>query len=254
MKLLFKNHYAEMQKVKVVALCVVCVLIGFSCKNKNEDKPPLSNEHIYAKVENPSNYSNVVEVKLMGFDRNLGKNVDLAHGDWKNGGFAIDLPKTLTPDYLYALINSGGLPTTITGTPSTLNISNKNAKIMNAEFWRVDKDGNMFSHFYPFKIDKDGNAKSAFYTYVDSDVTISGYIEGVVVIAEFDEDKNADFLYQWEKTTTYSIQWKKGWNVWCLSGSLSKTDRQITEQWTTVPVSELKWYGGDDLWKLDFYQ
>jgi hypothetical protein len=189
----------------------------------------------------------------MVYDLSVGWEVEFASGDWKDGGFTIEPSKTLAPNYLYALINNSGQPTTIINPQSTVTISNKNVKLMNASFWGVDKDGNVVTHFYPFRIDEDGNAKEAFYTYVDSDVTIFGRNEGWTIITEYDKDKHADIWYEWKKNTTYSIKWKKGWNVWCLSGSRSTTKRTITEQWSTTPVSGLKWYGGEDLWKLEFY-
>jgi len=130
-----------------------------------------------------------------------------------------------------------------------MTISNMNANVGNVDFWGADKVGNVVAHFYPFRIDEDGNAQQAIYTYVDSDVTISGYVETRRMISEYDEDKNANIWYEWKVTIIYSIKWEKGWNVWNYSSSSSLEDRTITEQWTTIPVSELKWYGDLDLWK-----
>ena len=251
------NHFARIQKSAIAILCVVCTLFCFSCTSKSEgglnDGPLLSENQITVKVENALKYSNVVEVKLMGFDRSSDRNVELARGEWIDGGFAIELPKTLSSNYLYALINNNGLPATIIiYTPSTFAITNKNIKLTNVEFWGVDKDGNVVTHFYPFKIDEGGNAESAFLTYVDSDVTISGYNVGGVAFTEFDEERNADIWYSWQKTTTYSINWKKGWNIWCRSNfKYDSTERTIKEEWSTIPASGLKWYGGEDLWKLN---
>ena len=240
-------------KRKILILTAL-LLVFTSCNKDNDIKVnEFVPQTINAKVENAAEYSNIVEVKLMVYDSSAGWEVELARGEWKDGGFSIELPKTLAPNCLYALINNSGQPSTIINPPSTVTISNKNVKLTNASFWGIDKNGNVVTHFYFFKIDEDANAKRAFYTYVDADVSISGHIKGEVAICEQDEDTNADIFYVWKKNTTYSIKWKKGWNVWCLSGSKSRTERIITEQWSTPPVSELKWYGGEDLWKLVFY-
>ena len=213
---------------------------NFEPDDKEISKPD-DELYIHAKVEYASNYSNAVGVKLMGFDRSIDKNIELARGEWKDDGFTIVLPKTLEPNYLHALINNNGLQTTISDTPLTMTISNKNVKVGNVNFWGVNKEGNWVTYFYPFIIDEDGYAKSAFYTYVDSDVTISGYSETEVAIARYDKDKEENIWYLYKKTTTYSIEWKKGWNVWYLSSITSSSERTVTEKWSTISVSQLKW-------------
>jgi len=260
MKFAIKNLFAHTQKLSCVILYILYFLAS-SCGNSNSTEsidekeintPPEKQDelYLYAKVENASKYSNIVAVKLMGVDRSIEIDSELARGEWKDGDFSIVLPKTLNPKYFHALINNNGLPTTIINTPSTMTISNKIVKVGNANFCGVDKDDKLVTHFFPFKIDENGNAMSAFFTYVDSDVTISGYDETGVVITEYDEDKNADILYVWKKTTTYSVEWKTGWNVWCLSSFQSVPEKTINEKWSSIPSSILKWYGSEDLWEL----
>jgi len=202
--------------------------------------------HTSARVENASKYSDVVEVKLIVYDLSTDRYVEVARSNWKDGGFTIILPKALDPNYLHSFIHYDGLPSTITHVSSTLTISNKNVKILNvSDFIGVDKDGNAVTRFYPFKVDKDGNFNVVRFIYVDSDATISGYIKTETAIAEFDDDKNGDIWYVWEKTMNFSLKWKKGWNVWLHSRSYTKTERTIIEQWTTTSESELKWSGED---------
>ena len=261
MKSSIKYRFLCIQNFSGVILCMLFYL-ALGCENSNTTggadeneiiTPPEEQNELYicAKVENASKYSNIVAVKLMGVDRSIEKDVELARFDFKDGGFTIVFPKTLSSKYLHAFINNNGLPVTIINTPSTMSISNKNIKVENANFWGVDNDGNLVTHFFPFKIDNDGNAISAFFTYVDSDVTISGYGETEVAITEYEEADNAYVWYVWKKTTTYSIEWKEGWNVWCLSSFQSVQERTITEKWTSIPSSILKWYGGEDLWSLN---
>ena len=209
--------------------------------------------HLYAKVENASEYSNVVEVLLMGYDGS--KFIELACGEWKDGGFTIKLPKILEPNYLHTLINNSGAETTIIDLSLTVTISNKNVKVMSTEFWGIDKDGYVVTCFYPFKIDEKDNVKSVVYTYVDSDVSISGYTEreGVIPV-KLDELLLLDIQYVWWKkiTAIYSVEWNKGWNVWNYSCFDNIPERVATEKWTTTPISNLKWYGSeDDLWRIN---
>ena len=224
----------------ILATLLSCVfLIG--CKKENDDtlSGAIVDGKITAKVENASGCSNVVEVKLRVNDlHGAGLPIELARGDWKDGGFTIELPKTLDPNYLRALVNYDGL---IIGTPSTMTISNKNVKFALANLLGFDKDGNVIANFYPYNAYEDG--KIVFLIYVDSDVTISGYDKGEVIGHCDGGDMYLEVLCIWKKTTTYSIKWEKGWNVWCLSRSESIKKRTITEKWSTIPVSELKWYG-----------
>lgn len=234
------------------SIIVFAVTMLFGCIDNNDYTDADTKSSIFVKVENASKYSHIVEVKLMCYDKSKDRSIELASGDWKDDGFTIVLPKTLEPNYFNALVNNGeiGFPTII-NTSSTMNINNKNVKVGSVNFWGVDKDGNWVTHFYPFEIDKDGDAKSAFYTFVDADVTISGYTESNTVIGEYDEEINATILHEWKTTTNYSVKWKKGWNVWSLSKSESAPERTITEKWSNVSIDELKWYAGEDLSELN---
>jgi hypothetical protein len=230
----------SLRRCCILATLLSCVfLIG--CKKENDDTlsvVAIVDGKITAKIENASKYSDVVEVKLMGYDFGDGT-PELARGDWKDDGFTIELPKTLDPNYLRALVNNDGL---IINTPSTMTISNKNVKFVIANFKGFDKDGNVFTNFYPYNpYNKDGKRISLI--YVDSDVTISGYNKTDVIGHCDGGDMYLEVLCIWEKTTTYSIKWEKGWNVWCLSSSESIKKRTMTEKWSTIPVSKLKWYG-----------
>ena len=214
---------------------------------KEEDGPLLSDGHICAKVENSSEYSNVAEVKLEGFDFDTYSPVMLASGDWEDGGFTIALPKTLAPNYLHPLISGDWLgilawktiyyaPLTVIDKLSGITISNENVKLMSAEFWGVNKDGySVAVSFSPVKVIDEDNYTRAIFTYVDSDVTISG----------FTGTRNDFGNPPFEIHNIYSIEWEKGWNVWYLSKSRTIIDGTpiLIEQWSTTPVCRLKWYG-----------
>ena len=255
---------------KITTLCLAVVFFAATGCEKNNDLntnefTPQANT---AKVENASKYSNVVEVKLMVYDRttseihdnvNVFTNhyVEIARSDWKDGSFTIVLPETLTSNYLYPLINNNSLPTTIVDIPSTMFVSDENVRITGAYFVGVDKDGNAVATFSPVKIDaaffdenivgdgiKDAYTEAVF-TFVNSDVAISGYTEGwgnYILVAD------SDYPGRFKETTNYSVEWKKGWSIWFFSRSQTrKSDTMIiTQQWTTTPVSGLKWHGSKE--------
>jgi len=227
----------------IITVCLTAVALFAATGCDKLEKSDGDKSYIYAKVENASEYSNVVEVKLMGYDRNTDRYLELARSDWKDSGFTIVLPETLDPNYLNELRNNG-YPTHISDIPSTMTISNKDVKVADIEFWGVDKEGNLVTHFYPFERDEDGIFYTGiFYTYVDSDVTISGCNQREVVVTALDKDNNT-YTYEWKRNTTYSVEWKKGWNVWCLSIFKSVPESTTTDQWSTPPINSLKWYGG----------
>ena len=219
----------------------------YSCDSKDETHPEKEIAEWFSnvKVKNASEFNDLVEVKLMGFDRNLDQYVELASGDWEDGSFTIIPPETLASNYLHMLINNNGLPTTILYPPSTVTLSNQNVNVGNVQFWGFDKDGNLVTIFYPTKIVEGCNIEAVF-TYVDSDVNITGYKESDTYITERNRDINADIWYLWKHKTIYSINWKKGLNIWYLSSHYSLTKRTLTEQWSSAPIGGLEWNGSEE--------
>ena len=228
----------------ITTLCLVTVTLFVVVGCDKTENPDDNDLYFYAKVENASEFSNVVEVKLMGIDRsNNDSPIELVRGKWKDDGFTIVLPKTLEAKYLHTLVNNNELLPTITDTPTTMTIGDKNVKVGNVHFWGVDKDGNVVAQFYPLKMDEKSKVQDVFYTYVNSDITISGYAERNIIVDEYDEEINANILHEWKKYTTYSIEWKKGWNIWCLSSSTSVQEETITENWTAIFFQQVVWRG-----------
>ena len=239
---------------KIIYFFIVALIVVSSCSKSDNELYSTPVEIVEAKVENSSKLSNITVVKLVVYDRN-NNYIELARGDWNNGNFTIEFPKTLDPNHLYALIDKSRWQPTIMNTPPTLIISKKNVKVWNAQFLGVDKDGNAVTRIFPFEIDKDGNEKSVFYTYVDSDVIISGYTkrgEGTAIDTEFHNElfRVINLLphpIRFNKIiTNYSIGWKKGWNIWTFSRF--SIDGTLTEEWSATTISKLKWYSPEDFW------
>ena len=234
----------KLQLYNIVTLLLL--LMGlFSC-TKNEDNRSINIDNLSAQVKNASSFNSIAEVKLLIYDISANRDTELAFGDWKNDGFTIVFPKILESKYLHTIIrgewwwslaNSNYFaPSTVIDTMSTISISNKNIKITDACFSGVNKDGLGITFF---SLDNVGGISfrnesftEAIFTYVDSDVTIYGY------------NRNRSDL-----TKEYSINWKRGWNVWYRSVSHMRRGESIItkEQWTTTPVNGLKWYGNSSL-------
>jgi len=241
----------------VTTLCLVFLFAVIGCdKLEKTDGGESAVEDpngdvLYAKVDRPSRFSDVVEVKLVIYD-DAGKQIELNRGKWEGDGFRIVLPKTLNSNSLHTLINNNdinsGVAPTIINTPPTMTISNKNVKVANASFLAFDKDGNQVTYFFLSEIDENGNLNPSgiiYFTYVDSDVTIFGYSEREVLgfpcgNIHWIDEPIASVL--WKETNVYSTEWTKGWNVWRLTGGANCLEETRKEEWTTISMSKLRWF------------
>jgi hypothetical protein len=251
MKMILKK---QLWFTNITTLCfiVVALFVPTSCDKEKLEAYVITK--VEAKIENASKYSNVVAVILIAYDRVNERHVELARSDFKNGRFTIELPKMLAPNYLHTLINNDEVHMSINNPQSTMTISNKNVNVWHAYFWGVDKDDKRVVYFYPVEIDMNGCKQDVFFTYVDSAVIISGHMErkeSIFIITQHDEIRNMGTFphpIQWHKiTSTYSLKWEEGWNVWRLS-RLGQEGKTATESWSGTPVSRLKWYG--ETWRL----
>ena len=247
--------------ITTLCLIVVALFVAAACNkpekvDENEFLYANKVESIHAKIENASQYRNVAIVKLMVYDRTTNEThgnvnvftdhyVEIARGEWKSGGFTIELPKTLDPNHIRPLIGDigGNHPTNIYFKQPTMTTSEENVKVADAYFVGIDKNGNVVATFSPLNMVENGNTKAIF-VYVDSDVTISGYIkrEGHAIPAH----EGAPSWF--EVTTNYSVEWEKGWNVLFLSRTHLATGFTMitTEQWASTFVSGLRWYGSEE--------
>jgi len=247
----------KLKKLRLPVMLLALAVSISSCAKKEAGS--CCADEWYFEVENASEFKNVVEVKLMVYERDSIRAVGsygstfttnlyiaLARSEWKDNGFTIEFPKTLASNYLYPLIRGDAIAPPITRIPKqpTTTISNGNVKVTTAYFVGYDKDGNVVAVFSPANIDKNGNTQTATFTYVNSDVSISGYSKAGGHAMPIYPDGPSAF----ETTTNYSVKWKKGWNVWSLSRThtVEGYTAITTEQWTTTPVSELKWYGSEE--------
>ena len=227
-------------KIIIVSAVLLSLFLVVGC---GKVEPPNASlvTRIEAKVENAERFSSVVAVKLMMNSRNNSGAIELARGDWKNGGFTIEFPKMLNPNYLHSP-GIGPFVNINLDMPSTMRvISNKNVKSTGLVFFvGVDKDGNIVTEFRPSAVDEHGNSKNVFYGYFDSDVTISGYFKSMFTIIATEDYKGP---WEWTMTESFSIKWKEGWNVWWFSDNATPTTATVTRKYSTNPINKLKWNG-----------
>jgi len=246
--------------IRIFYLLTIAIIIAGCSSNSDFDDfsfEIMDNNDLVvsAKVANASQYNRTIEVKAYIYDTNAYMSVELSKVNWKHNGFSIVLPNTLDTKYLHPLIYGEWwnivAAKTIFSAPSnyiiiqpSITISNENVKIVDAQFFGEDKDG-FFSGIFCLD-DTNGNwltndnSTKAVFTYVDSDVTISGNV--------FSKDITSDgFVY--ERTETYSINWKKGWNVWYRSKyDETKGNTSIfKEKWSSAPSIGLKWNGNNSV-------
>jgi len=234
---------------------VLVLLLFAGCNSSEIEKPQDGNDKVVnAKIENASEFSSIAGVKLVVGDVSAGRYVVLTRGEWKDGGFTIELPKTVAPNQLLPFVNNNTLWPEISNFDMTpITVSNEDVKVVNVHFVGVDKDDNAVTVFVLLEIDEadEMNFDEAIFTYVDSDVTISGYtmIEGPA------NPRPGHGNHNWfTQTLTYSIEWEKGWNIWYSSRYRSTIDytSTTTMQRSSTPVSGLKWYATLINWPIPF--
>jgi len=220
--------------IKIIALALILEGGFTSCSDNNELQKGYLNK-ITAKVENASEFKDVVEVKLLVWDPINRTDVEIASSYWNNGGFKIVINESKSPTYLHPLIcgdwywsiaSDFDKPSTVIDEQQTVTISNKDIKLVDAFFVGFDKDGYRVATFSLVKFDKNGHIEAeAKVSYINSDVNISGYT--------------------YPSRINYSIDWEKGWNIWYRSTSQKRTGDDITttQLWSSTPVKGLKWYG-----------
>ena len=236
----------------IMTLCLVSVaLFAVSGCNKTENSDE-NDSYFYAKVENASKFSNVVEVKLMTNTiipmAQYYDDVEIASFDWNDDSFTIELPKTVNSNYLYQLIcddrwfirlSTFSYRESLTATT----ISNKNVKTVSTELCGFDKNGYLVATFSLGKKKDEDNYTKVIFTYVDSDITVLGN----------NIERNNLGNPPFEIHNIYSIEWKKGWNVWYFSTSQTVAGDGtpiITWQWSSTSINGLKWYGEEPVMRL----
>ena len=165
-------------------------------------------------------------MKIVAWDESAHKEVTLAEANFKNGGFTIKLPQTVDAKFLEKIGND---------MPKQISVSNKNAQTLCiSSFDGFDSSDRKVASFYCEK--GQGNNYSCMnWFYTDSDLTISGSY------TRTGRNNNGETEY----TETYSLVFKKGWNIMYEVGLETKQGNKYIEKYeaTSNAVLGLKWIG-----------
>ena len=184
---------------------------------------------VSGKVENASQYSDVVKVKAKVWDSKNDEDIEIAEAEFKtDGSFSIKLPEKVDANYLSAWDDED--------IPSTVTVSNRNAKTSYLSFEGVDKNGNHVSWlYYGILMGDDDSGAYVDYIYSDSDCSITGTY--------------SDNYYGDVRNEAYALILKKGWNItYASSSKTSDNDGNYIRNSTfsSAPITGLKWYGRYD--------
>ena len=202
----------------IAAIVFVSAAIASCNKDKDDGDNGLSTSTVTtidATVEGGDALNDLIdEVRLVG---SFGERAVLATAKFSNGGFKIDLPKTLPSNVLESI--EGRLQ-------DGVNVSNKNVKWTRTDMRAYDKDDNLIGRLYYSKSDENTWVYVDF-IYSDGDCNITGNVldeKGIIPV-------------------TYSVSLKKGWNQMfnITNGLFNDEQEQIS---TTTIQSGLKWVFG----------
>lgn len=166
-----------------------------SC-SKDDESGNISGDTSTITASNVINSSSQIEtVKALAFPDNdydeEGESIALAQ--YKNNGFTLELPSTLSSKYLSLIWEDA---------PNGISISDENAKISEIDISGYNDDDDEIGGFFLCNEDDETDwSYDVFWIYSDRDVTIKG--ESTAVDYENDE----------ENTTKYDLKLNKGWNI-----------------------------------------
>ena len=220
----------NLRNVAIIA-CLAVTSMMFSGCDKDDD--PNGNGNLggnaskitATNVINSSSQIATVKVELYwDTEDDWGSDV-IAQAAYKDSGFTLELPATVSNKYLYLLAE---------GAPSGITISDKTVKcVAEIDIEAYDKDDDNIGGFY---LTNDDESAYAMWIYVDKNVTIKG------------EERDIDEEYNEEYIIKYDMDLKKGWNVVYGKEAEShnnSTGRDVyTYSMTTQAPSgvTLKWY------------
>jgi hypothetical protein len=160
-----------------------------------------------------------------------GPSYNIINVAYVNGGFTLDLPASVDDKYLYTFDEKFDV------LPESIKVSNPNVKMtdpsLSAYKWDPEATYNPVTVGYIYYGTTDILWRGNLW-YVDGDVTITGSSK---------VERTVDGL-QISKTTVYSINAKKGWNIVYKNEvhTDTETTESETETHTTNAPAGAKWY------------
>jgi len=216
---------SEMKRIVLNCLFITALLVGAlaSCGEKENEMPTSSVSVINAKILYDNDYDDMISVVklLVNSERihdpdnrkYIWQGVEVARGDYRNGGFTINLPE-----------NVDNLKPFDLELPPKAKISKKNVLYANSIFIAYDKDDEQVGYFYyiHFLQCEETIVESALF-YFDRDFTITG--------SGTEDDGSL-----W----SFACNFKNGWNI--LYGINSRTsDGNSSLKMTTAEPDCMYW-------------
>ncbi|MDR1201949.1 MAG: hypothetical protein LBL58_10030 [Tannerellaceae bacterium] len=212
---MIKNIFLKTWAILTLGLTIT---VFYSCENddsspKNENDDNVSTIKA-TNVINSSNRITTVIVPIPYYSDYSYYDV-IAQAPYKNKGFELKLPTTLSSKYLYPIERDHW--------DGDITISDENAKIWYLEeFVALDEDENYIGHLYL----GDEEYDIVEWVYVDRNVTLKGVLEN-----EYDYIK-------------YDLEFKKGWNLayWKYTGIFNGNGEAGTYTSKKPSGANYQWY------------
>ena len=229
------------------------VLTG--CSKDDEAPGNSSITFIDAKVENGTNYNSIFDkVKAIMYYGKDENEFVVAEGKYSNGGFMIQLPATVDPEYLSPIVDGGKIGDEEIIMEDWIEISDKTVKGGGISLQAYNQSGDYLGDFYYLNSSWDVSSNKtrtmitisvseAGFVYCDKDVKITGSTE----LEEEVEDT------QVKVKVKANAGLKKGWNIIYLTIDISikKNGESLSSSGiasiTTSKPGEMKWYFEDDM-------
>jgi hypothetical protein len=180
-----------------VIAAMVWMAVFVSCNkdnnsSKGNDNPSDEASIINAVVVNGSSYIEIAAVKAYTIFGSYPA-YQAASAEYKDGGFKLNLPKTVPAEYLEEIGYYFAIP-------SNIAISDREAKTADLRIFAYNSIGDEIGEFV-LDVYSSNEYDYAYYTYVDRDVIIKGS-------NGWYDDYSEEYY-----TEEYDYSFKKGWNV-----------------------------------------
>jgi len=195
-RIVCKIANVSQREIKLSVACFLLALIVIVGCRKDNELPSSSVSVINAVVSNGNNYNEKIAVVKLLVDTEsiydpdrqvmIWQGVEVAKGDYRNGGFVINLPDDIDNIKPFDL-----------ELPTEAKISNMNVKYANSRFIAFNKDDEQLGYFYCFYLymgEETLTMNEGGVLYFDRDFTITG--------------SGTDDGERWSITCNF----KKGWN------------------------------------------
>lgn len=210
----------KLNLLKTAIVCLFTVVAISSCKKDDDGETiPSGSIRNTITVTIGNGYDDIIDsVKAETWD--VGNHIVLAKTEYKNGGFTITLPDSVSSQYLPSLFGDE--------IPEGITASNGNVKSAGVRLYAYKSD--IRENYFRLRSgDWNGGL-----VYIDGDSYITG--------------TSTDYMEEEDYTiiSIYSLNLKKGWNI--VYERETRTENSVTYERTTAAPAGAKWYfSGEDI-------